>query len=105
MDRAFQHDELVLVEAFGGSREIEVGVLDGSPPQVSVPGEVVPAGDFYDYESKYLSPTDTDARIPAELPAGRRGQHPTTWRSRPSESLAARGSRASTSSTNPPATG
>jgi D-alanine-D-alanine ligase len=67
MDRAFLHDDTVVVEAFGGPREIEVGVLDGSPPHVSVPGEVVPAGDFYDYDSKYLT-ADTELRIPAELP-------------------------------------
>jgi D-alanine-D-alanine ligase len=67
MDRAFRHDELVVVEAFGGPREIEVGVIDGSPPMVSVAGEVVPAGDFYDYDSKYLT-ADTDLRIPVELP-------------------------------------
>jgi D-alanine-D-alanine ligase len=68
MYRAFLHDDLVVVEAFGGPREIEVGVLDGSPPMVSVPGEVLPAGDFYDYDSKYVS-ADTNLRIPAELPA------------------------------------
>jgi D-alanine-D-alanine ligase len=68
MDRAFQHDDLVLVEAFGGPRELEVGVLDGAPPLVSVAGEVVPSGEFYDYESKYRSDA-TDVRIPAEIPA------------------------------------
>ncbi len=67
MERAFQHDDLVLVEAFGGSRELEVGVLDASPPLVSVPGEVIPAGDFYDYESKYRS-DGTDVTIPANVP-------------------------------------
>lgn len=68
MDRAFQHDELVLVEAFGGSRELEVGVLDASPPLVSVPGEVKPSGEFYDYESKYRSDA-TDVTIPADVPS------------------------------------
>ena len=67
MERAFQHDDLVLVEAFGGKREIEVGVIDGTPPNVSVVGEVMPAGDFYDYDSKYLT-TDTDLQIPAPIP-------------------------------------
>jgi D-alanine-D-alanine ligase len=66
MERAFQHDDIVVVEAFGGPREIEVGVLDGSPAIVSIPGEVVPAGDFYDYDSKYLT-ADTQLRIPAEI--------------------------------------
>ena len=69
MERAFQHDDLVLVEAFGGSREIEVGVLEGSPPLVSVPGEVEPTGDFYDYEAKYRS-EGTRVSIPADVPEG-----------------------------------
>lgn len=67
MYRAFQHDSTVLIEAFGGSRELEVGVIDGSPPYVSAPGEVVTAGAFYDYDSKYLT-NDTELRIPAEVP-------------------------------------
>jgi D-alanine-D-alanine ligase len=73
MERAFQHDDIVVVEAFGGPREIEVGVLDSSPPIVSVPGEVVPAGDFYDYDSKYLT-ADTQLRIPAEIPGSLRNR-------------------------------
>jgi D-alanine-D-alanine ligase len=68
MERAFGHDDLVVVEAFGGPRELEVGVVDGSPPMVSAPGEVIPAGDFYDYDSKYLT-ADTELRIPADVPA------------------------------------
>jgi D-alanine-D-alanine ligase len=67
MKRAFTHDDVVLVEAFGGSREIEVGVLEGVPPLVSVPGEAVPKGDFYDYGSKYTE-GGTDLRIPAAIP-------------------------------------
>jgi D-alanine-D-alanine ligase len=66
MERAFRHDDIVVVEAFGGPREIEVGVLDGSPALVSIPGEVMPAGDFYDYDSKYLT-ADTQLQIPAEI--------------------------------------
>jgi D-alanine-D-alanine ligase len=69
MERAFRHDDLVLVEAFGGSRELEVGVIDGSPPMVSAVGEIVAAGDFYDYDSKYLT-ADTQLRIPANIPVG-----------------------------------
>jgi D-alanine-D-alanine ligase len=67
MERAFQHDDLVLVEAFGGTRELEVGVLEETPPVVSVAGEVLPSGEFYDYESKYKS-DGTDVRIPADVP-------------------------------------
>lgn len=66
MERAFRHDDIVVVEAYGGPREIEVGVLDASPAMVSIPGEVIPAGDFYDYDSKYLT-ADTQIQIPAEI--------------------------------------
>jgi D-alanine-D-alanine ligase len=68
MERAFRHDELVLVEAAGGSRELEIGVLDATPLMLSVVGEVVPAGEFYDYGAKYLT-SDTDLRIPADIPS------------------------------------
>lgn len=67
MERAFRHDDLVLVESYGGPREIEVGVLDGSPPLVSLPGEVRFQGEFYDYGSKYSS-ADTSVTIPADVP-------------------------------------
>lgn len=73
MHRAFRHDDLVVVEAFGGPREIEVGIVDGSPPMVSEPGEVIPAGDFYDYDSKYLT-ADTELRIPAEISDALKGR-------------------------------
>lgn len=54
LELAFQFDDLVLVEQGVDAREIEVAVLDGDPPVVSVPGEVVPGHEFYDYADKYL---------------------------------------------------
>jgi D-alanine-D-alanine ligase len=48
-----QFDEWVLAEEFVAGREIEVGVLGDDPPEASVPGEVIPAADFYDYADKY----------------------------------------------------
>ncbi len=65
--RAFKHDDDVLIEAQGFPREIEVGVL-GDPPAVSVVGEVIPDGDFYDYRAKYLGDW-TELRIPADVPS------------------------------------
>ena len=64
--RALRHDDDVLVEAQGYARELEVGVL-GEPPSVSVVGEVVPDGEFYDYRSKY-SGEWTELRMPADVP-------------------------------------
>jgi D-alanine-D-alanine ligase len=65
--RALRHDDDVIVEAQGYSRELEVGVL-GEPPEVSMVGEVVPDGDFYDYRAKYLGDW-TELHIPADVPS------------------------------------
>ena len=54
LEEAFVYDDLVLVEQGVEAREIEVAVLAGEPPAVSVPGEVVPGHEFYDYADKYL---------------------------------------------------
>ena len=66
---ATRYDEWVVIEEAVDGREIEVGVLGNARPRASVPGEIVPTHDFYDYEDKYL---DGNARmvVPADLPAG-----------------------------------
>ncbi|MBI2567677.1 MAG: D-alanine--D-alanine ligase [Candidatus Schekmanbacteria bacterium] len=52
---ALTFDELVLVErAVLRAREIECAVLGNLTPESSVPGEVVPSHEFYDYEDKYV---------------------------------------------------
>lgn len=50
---AAQYDRRVLVERGVNGREIEVSVLGNDAPQASIPGEIVPHGEFYTYESKY----------------------------------------------------
>ena len=65
--RAFSFDRKVIVERGVDAREIEVAVIDGEPPAASVPGEVVPDREFYDYESKYASASRSELRIPAPL--------------------------------------
>ncbi len=63
---AFEFDTKVVAEAAVEGREIELAVLGGSPPTVSVAGEIVvqhPDG-FYSYEAKYI---DDGAKL--ELPA------------------------------------
>jgi D-alanine-D-alanine ligase len=54
IDSALAHDHRVIVERALEAREIEVAVLGNERPRASVPGEVVPGHDFYDYEDKYL---------------------------------------------------
>ena len=69
--RAREFDGKLLVEAaVADAREIECAVLGNDAPEVSVPGEIVPAGDFYDYDAKYLD-DDAELVIPARLPAAR----------------------------------
>jgi D-alanine-D-alanine ligase len=53
LDLAFSYDERVVVEEAIVGREIECGVL-GDPPEASVPGEIRPSREFYDYDDKYL---------------------------------------------------
>ncbi len=73
LDRAFRFDRRVLVEQGLEVRELEVAVLGGDDPFVSVVGEVLPAGEFYDFQDKYLDGRST-TRIPADLPAGLQDQ-------------------------------
>ena len=76
LDRAFTFDRRVLVEQGLEVREIEVAVLGGDEPLVSVPGEVIVADEFYTFEDKYIhgrSRTEIPARIPGELAAQLRG--------------------------------
>jgi D-alanine-D-alanine ligase len=67
VDHAFEFDRKVVVEwGVPDAREIECAVLGNDDPQASIPGEVVPAREFYDYEAKYL---DEGSRtiVPADL--------------------------------------
>ena len=65
---AFQYDEWAICEEFIAGREIEVAVLGNMEPIASVPGEIVPAGEFYDYKDKYVNNSAT-LHIPALLTA------------------------------------
>ncbi|TGE02254.1 D-alanine--D-alanine ligase family protein [Methylobacterium nonmethylotrophicum] len=66
---AFQYDVKVLVEQGIDAREIEVAVLDGDPPFVSVASELNPQPhhDFYSYAAKYLDPDGATVDLPARL--------------------------------------
>ncbi|MFN8052023.1 MAG: D-alanine--D-alanine ligase family protein [Acidimicrobiales bacterium] len=66
---ALDHDEIVVFEEAIVGRELEIGVLGNEFPRASVPGEIVPAAEFYDYDDKYR---DGAARtiVPADLSPG-----------------------------------
>ena len=67
LELAFSYDEWVVVEEAIVGREIELAVLGNTDLRVSVPGEVAPAAEFYDYEDKYLDGR-AELIIPADLP-------------------------------------
>ena len=50
------------------AREIEVSVLGNDEVEASVPGEVVPSNEWYDYAAKYLD-GESEIIIPAPIPA------------------------------------
>jgi D-alanine-D-alanine ligase len=62
--------KIVIEEAVGGkknkAREIECSVLGNDRPQASVPGEIIPGKEFYDYTAKYLD-EGSQLIIPAKL--------------------------------------
>jgi len=63
---ARRHDSRVVIEEALDAREVEVAMLEAEPPAVSPPGEIVPAGDFYDFDSKYMG-SDAELIAPAQL--------------------------------------
>ena len=50
---AFRYDERALIEEGIDARELECAVLGDEDPRASVPGEIVPGHEFYDYDDKY----------------------------------------------------
>ncbi|HUJ30589.1 MAG TPA: D-alanine--D-alanine ligase family protein [Candidatus Acidoferrum sp.] len=66
MDTAAEFALKIVVERGVIGREIEVSVLGNDDVHASIPGEIVPHRDFYDYTAKYLE-QGTRLVIPAEL--------------------------------------
>jgi D-alanine-D-alanine ligase len=66
LDEAARFDRRVVVERGVDAREIEVAVLGNDEPLASLPGEIIPHADFYDYETKYVSDV-AEYAIPARL--------------------------------------
>ncbi|MGE5412692.1 MAG: D-alanine--D-alanine ligase family protein [Syntrophomonadaceae bacterium] len=64
---ALRYDERALVEEAIDARELECAVLGNDAPRATMPGEIVPGHEFYDYDDKYR---DDKARllIPADVP-------------------------------------
>jgi D-alanine-D-alanine ligase len=74
IEEAAKFDRKIVVEqGVGGkkqkAREIECAVLGNDRPEASVPGEIVPSTEFYDYKAKYLD-EGSQLIIPAKLTKG-----------------------------------
>lgn len=65
---ASDFDRKIIVEqGVKNVREIEVSVLGNDKPVASVPGEIIPSNEFYDYDAKYVDGKSVSV-IPAKLP-------------------------------------
>jgi D-alanine-D-alanine ligase len=58
------YDRKTIVEAACEGRELECSLLGNDEPRASVPGEVIPGNEFYDYEAKY-----TEGKMAFTIPA------------------------------------
>jgi D-alanine-D-alanine ligase len=68
LEVAARFDQKVIVERAVEGRELECAVLGNAEPIASMPCEILPSREFYDYEDKYLLDA-ADFRLPAELSA------------------------------------
>ena len=66
LQTAAEYDRKILVERAIAGREIECAVLGNDDPIASVPGEIIPGHEFYDYADKYLEDT-SQLMVPAPL--------------------------------------
>ncbi len=64
VEAALRYDERALVEEGIDCRELECAVLGNDDPKSSVPGEIMPGHEFYDYDDKYVD-DQAQLRIPA----------------------------------------
>jgi D-alanine-D-alanine ligase len=64
---AAEFDRKIVIEAaVPNAREIECAVVGNDEPEASVPGEIIPSREFYDYQAKYLD-EGSRSLIPAPL--------------------------------------
>lgn len=66
MDLAAEFALKIIVEHAIRGREIEVAVLGNEAPRASLPGEIIPHREYYDYAAKYLE-SGSQIQIPAKL--------------------------------------
>jgi D-alanine-D-alanine ligase len=64
---AARYDRKIIVERAIAGRELECAVLGNEAPLASLPCEILPSREFYDYEDKYLLDR-ARTEVPADLP-------------------------------------
>lgn len=69
LQKVFQFDHQILLEAYILGRELECSVIGNNPPVASLPAEIIISDqyEFYTYEAKYLDPKAVQLKIPAEI--------------------------------------
>ena len=70
---AAQYDRKIIIERGIEGRELECSVLGNEAPMASVPCEILPSREFYDYEDKYLLDR-AQTQVPADLPPEQTGE-------------------------------
>jgi len=63
----FYDRKILIEEGVKNALEVECSVLGNDEPDVSLAGEIIPAGEYYDYNSKYID-KGTRLVIPARVP-------------------------------------
>jgi D-alanine-D-alanine ligase len=64
---AAQYDRKIIIERGITGRELECAVLGNEEPAASLPCEILPSREFYDYDDKYLLDA-AETKVPADLP-------------------------------------
>lgn len=74
VEEAFRYDNELLFERYVKGREIECAILGNSPPQASLPGEIIISKEyaFYTFDAKYVDGKAVTIKVPANLPSDTR---------------------------------
>ncbi len=64
--KAFKIDKKIIIEKFVKGQEVECAVIGNDELFASIPGEIAPANDFYDYDAKYNN-ANSLLYIPAKI--------------------------------------
>lgn len=76
LEDSFRYDDCILLEEYIKGREIECAILGNTPPEASMPGEIVISEkyDFYTFDAKYVDGQAVKIEVPADLEEGLKQQ-------------------------------